>query len=85
MGNPQIPLLDGSSKGLALLILRAIGDLIRRLRDMGVTVLLAEQNMHFCLGNASHAVIIDKRHVIYRDSNETLKADNEVRSRYLTV
>ncbi len=85
MGNPQIPLLDGSSKGLALLILRAIGDLIRRLRDMGVTVLLAEQNMHFCLGNASQAVIIDKRHVIYRDSNEALKADNEVRSRYLTV
>ncbi|MEE1543702.1 MAG: hypothetical protein V1267_03650 [Alphaproteobacteria bacterium] len=85
MGNPQIPLLDGSSKGLALLILRAIGDLIRRLRDMGVTVLLAEQNMHFCLGNASQAVIIDKCHVIYRDSNETLKADNEVRSRYLTV
>jgi hypothetical protein len=30
-------------------------------------------------------VIIDKCHVIYRDSNETLKADNEVRSRYLTV
>jgi branched-chain amino acid transport system ATP-binding protein len=52
---------------------------------MGVIVLLAEQNMHFCLGNASHAVIIDKRHVIYRDSNEALKADNEVRSRYLAV
>jgi branched-chain amino acid transport system ATP-binding protein len=52
---------------------------------MGVIVLLAEQNMHFCLGNASQAVIIDKCHVIYRDSNETLKADNEVRSRYLTV
>ena len=85
MGNPQIPLLDGSSKGLPLLIVRAIGDLIRRLRDMGVTVLLAEQNMHFYLGDASQAVIIDKRHVIYRDSNEALKADNEVRSRYLAV
>tara|TARA_B100002003_G_scaffold168747_1_gene156771 strand:+ start:183 stop:440 length:258 start_codon:yes stop_codon:yes gene_type:complete len=85
MGNPQIPLLDEPSEGLAPLIVRAIGDLIRRLRDMGVIVLLAEQNMHFCLGIASHAVGIDKRHVIHRDNNEALKADNEVRSHYLAV
>ena len=85
MGNPQNLFFDGASEGLATLIIRAIGDLIRRLRNMGVIVLLAEQNMHFCLGNASQAVIIDKCHVIYRDSNETLKADNEVRSHYLAV
>ena len=85
MGNPDVLLLDEPSEGLAPLIVRKIGDLIRRLRDMGVTVLLAEQNMHFCLGIASHAVVIDKGHIVYRDTIEALKADEDVRRRYLAV
>jgi len=37
-----------------------IGELLRQLRQLGSTVLIAEQNMHFCLGLASHATVIDK-------------------------
>ncbi len=85
MGNPAVLLLDEPSEGLAPLIVRQIGDLIRRLRDGGVTVLLAEQNMHFCLTIASHAVIIDKGHIVFRDTIEALKANDEVRGRYLAV
>ncbi len=66
MGNPDILLLDEPSEGLAPLIVQAIGTLIRTLRDMGVTILLAEQNMHFCLGIATHATIVDKGQVVYR-------------------
>lgn len=85
MGNPEVLLLDEPSEGLAPIIVQRIGDLIRRLRDMGVTVLLAEQNMHFCLGIASHAVVIDKGHIVYRDTIEALRADEDVRKRYLAV
>ncbi len=85
MGNPDVLLLDEPSEGLAPIIVQKIGELIRRLRDMGVTVLLAEQNMHFCLGIASHAVVIDKGHIVYRDTIQALKADEEVRRRYLAV
>lgn len=85
MGNPEVLLLDEPSEGLAPIIVQRIGDLIRRLRDMGVTVLLAEQNMHFCLGIASHAVVIDKGHIVYRDTIEALRSDEEVRKRYLAV
>jgi branched-chain amino acid transport system ATP-binding protein len=52
MGNPIGLLLDEPSEGLPVIVAR-IGELLRRLRDMGVTVLLAEQNMHFCRGIAS--------------------------------
>ena len=85
MGNPEVLLLDEPSEGLAPIIVQNIGELIRRLRDMGVTVLLAEQNMHFCLGIASHAVVIDKGHIVYRDTIQALKADEDVRRRYLAV
>ncbi len=83
MGNPVSLLLDEPSEGLAPVIVERIGELLRKLRDMGVTVLLAEQNMHFCLGIASHATIIDKGQIVYRDTIEALRANNEIKQRYL--
>jgi branched-chain amino acid transport system ATP-binding protein len=85
MGNPIGLLLDEPSEGLAPVIVERIGELLRRLRDMGVTVLLAEQNMHFCLGIASHATIIDKGQIVYRDTIDALKHDDAVKSRYLAM
>jgi branched-chain amino acid transport system ATP-binding protein len=52
---------------------------------MGVTVLLAEQNMHFCLGIASHATVIDKGQIVFRDTIEALKSNDAVKSRYLAL
>lgn len=85
MGNPTGLLLDEPSEGLAPVIVQQIGALLRKLRDMGVTVLLAEQNMHFCLGIASHATVIDKGEIVYRDTIDALKANEEVKSRYLAL
>jgi len=85
MGNPVGLLLDEPSEGLAPVIVAQIGALLRKLRDMGVTVLIAEQNMHFCLGIASHATVIDKGAVVYRDTIGGLKANDEVKARYLAL
>ena len=85
MGNPTGLLLDEPSEGLAPVIVERIGELLRKLRDMGVTVLLAEQNMHFCLGIASHATVIDKGEIVYRDTIEALRSDDAVKSRYLAL
>jgi branched-chain amino acid transport system ATP-binding protein len=85
MGNPTGLLLDEPSEGLAPVIVERIGELLRRLRDMGVTVLLAEQNMHFCLGIASHATIIDKGQIVYRDTIDALRKNDAVKSRYLAL
>jgi branched-chain amino acid transport system ATP-binding protein len=85
MGNPTGLLLDEPSEGLAPVIVESIGELLRKLRDMGVTVLLAEQNMHFCLGIASDAVIIDKGQIVYRNTIEALRQDDAVKSRYLAL
>ncbi len=85
MGNPTGLLLDEPSEGLAPVIVERIGELLRKLRDMGVTVLLAEQNMHFCLGIASHATVIDKGQIVFRDTIEALKSNDAVKSRYLAL
>jgi branched-chain amino acid transport system ATP-binding protein len=85
MGNPEVLLLDEPSEGLAPVIVAQIGALIRRLAQMGVTLILAEQNMHFCLGVATHAAVIDKGTIVYRDTIAGLKANEEIKQRYLSV
>jgi len=85
MGNPSGLLLDEPSEGLGPLIVQRIGELLRTLRDMGITVLLAEQNMHFCLGIATEAAVIDKGQIVYRDTIAALRTNTEVKRRYLAL
>ncbi len=85
MGNPDIVLLDEPSEGLAPIIVQAIGELIRTLRNMGVTIILAEQNMHFCLGIATHAAIVDKGQIVYRSTIDDLRNNEAIKQRYLAV
>jgi branched-chain amino acid transport system ATP-binding protein len=85
MGNPDILLLDEPSEGLAPLIVQAIGGLIRTLRDTGVTILIAEQNMHFCLGIATHATVVDKGQVVYRATIGELRSNDAIIKRHLAL
>jgi branched-chain amino acid transport system ATP-binding protein len=85
MGNPALLLLDEPSEGLAPIIVQRIGELLRQLRGTGATVLIAEQNMHFCRGLASHATVIDKGQIVYTSTIEDLKANDNIRQRYLAL
>jgi branched-chain amino acid transport system ATP-binding protein len=85
MGNPDLLLLDEPSEGLAPIIVQKIGELVSQLHRMGVTILMAEQNMHFCLKVATHAAVIDKGVVVFQDTIEALRASDEIKQRYLSV
>ena len=85
MGNPALVLLDEPSEGLAPIIVQRIGELLRQLRDAGATVLIAEQNLHFCLGVATHATVIDKGQIVHSGTIAELKANDEIRRRYLAL
>jgi branched-chain amino acid transport system ATP-binding protein len=85
MGNPVVLLLDEPSEGLAPIVVARIAELLKTLRETGATTLIAEQNMHFCLGVADDAAVIDKGEIVYRDTIAGLKANEEVRRRYLAM
>ena len=85
MGNPIALLLDEPSEGLAPIVVARIGELLKQLRSTGATILIAEQNMHFCLGIASDAIVIDKGQIVYRDTIQNLKANEAIRKRYLAL
>lgn len=85
MGNPSVLLLDEPSEGLAPIIVQEIGRLIRRLREMGVTIVLAEQNMHFCLGISEDAVVIDNGHIVWSSTIDELRGNEEITRKYLAI
>ena len=85
MGNPSLLLLDEPSEGLAPIMVQKIGDLIEKLRQLGTTFVLAEQNLHFCLGLADRAVVIDKGCDVFVGSISELNANAEIKKRYLSV
>lgn len=85
MGNPDILLLDEPSEGLAPIIVQEIGRLITTLRATGVTILLAEQNMHFCLGLAEDVAVIDKGEIAFTGTIDELRQNTEVTDKYLSI
>ena len=83
--HPDVLLLDEPSEGLAPIMVQKIGDLIQSLRKMGKTIVLAEQNLHFCLGLADRAVVIDKGKDVFCGTISELNANAEIKQRYLSV
>jgi len=85
MGNPSVLLLDEPSEGLAPIMVQKIAELIKKLRELGSTIILAEQNLNFCLSLADRAVVIDRGRDVYHDTITALKANAEVKQLYLSV
>jgi branched-chain amino acid transport system ATP-binding protein len=85
MGNPEFLLLDEPVEGLAPLIVRMLGQVINQIKDHGVTLLMSEQNVKFSFKIAQKVYIIDKGTIRYEGSVEDLKANEEVKKKYLAV
>ncbi len=85
MGNPTVLLLDEPSEGLAPLIVQQIGDVLKQLSKQGLTIVLAEQNMRFCLDIATRATIIDHGTSVFEDSIDALVANQEIIDKYLSI
>jgi branched-chain amino acid transport system ATP-binding protein len=85
MTNPEFLLLDEPTEGLAPLVVRMLAERIAQLKDKGLTVLLAEQNQEVALGLSDRGYIIDNGVIRYQGSIEDLRANEEVRRKYLLV
>ncbi len=85
MGNPELLLLDEPTEGLAPLLVRALEEKILKLKESGLTVLLAEQNVRSALRLSDFAYIIDDGHIRYQGNVDELRDNEEVRKKYLLV
>ena len=85
MGNPELLLLDEPSEGLAPLVVDHLRDQIARLKDEGLTILLAEQNVEFSLALAERVYVLEKGSIRFSGSAEDLRADERLRHELLAL
>jgi branched-chain amino acid transport system ATP-binding protein len=85
MGNPKLVLLDEPSEGLAPVIVEEMAKTILALKSEGLTVLISEQNLHFAGNVADRAAIIEKGVIRFTGTMDELKANEAVRTQYLSV
>ncbi len=79
MGNPVFLLLDEPTEGIAPVLVRAFGQTILRLKEVGLTVLLAEQNVKFTLKFSNIGYIIVKGRISYQGTLKELVENEAVR------
>jgi branched-chain amino acid transport system ATP-binding protein len=78
-------LLDEPTEGLAPVIVQHIGDIIRKLKERGFTILLVEQNFHFAATVADRHYVVEHGHVIDMIPNAELQASMGKLKGYLGV
>ncbi len=59
--------------------------MIKRLREAGLTILIAEQNVRSTIRISDRGYIIDNGHICYYGNIEDLGKNEEVRKKYLLI
>ena len=83
MSRPKLLLCDEPSLGLAPLLVRELLATLARLRDSGITILLADQNAQAALRIADRAYILDTGRVVASGECAALANDARLRAAYL--
>ncbi|RJF95995.1 ABC transporter ATP-binding protein [Noviherbaspirillum saxi] len=83
MAKPQLLMLDEPSLGLAPLIVKEIFNIIMRLKQTGVAILLVEQNARAALQTADYAYVLETGDVALEGPAEQLAHDPKVMDTYL--
>jgi branched-chain amino acid transport system ATP-binding protein len=80
---PKLILLDEPGAGLNALEKRELSDLIKRIREMGITVVLVEHDMPLVMGIAEWIIVLDSGQKIAEGTAAQVQKDRKVIAAYL--
>jgi branched-chain amino acid transport system ATP-binding protein len=83
MAKPRLLMLDEPSWGIAPKFVTKVLEVIQRVNETGVTVLLVEQNLHKALSIAHHGYVIQTGRIVMQGSGHELANNDEVKKAYL--
>jgi len=86
MTRPRVLLMDEPSEGLAPLVVREIGELVARLRrELGLSVLIAEQNLALAFAVADRVYVLERGEIVHEGPASAFQADLALQKQYLGV
>ena len=84
MAKPKIILMDEPSMGLSPLLVKEVFNIIEMLnKDLGITILLVEQNARLALKVSSRAYIMENGKIVLEGSSQELSRNEDVKEFYL--
>ena len=83
MSRPKLLMMDEPSLGLAPLLVKEIFEIIERIHQEGMTVLLVEQNAFAALKISDYAYVLETGKVVLQGTGEELLQDKRVKEAYL--
>jgi len=83
MAKPQLLMLDEPSMGLAPKLVAQVADIINTIRNLGISVLLVEQNARLALEIADRAYVLQMGMIVTQGPSAALRGDPFVRRAYL--
>lgn len=85
LANPNILLMDEPSEGLAPLIIRMIGDVLLKLKEGGLSLLLVEQNVPLALRVSDYAYVLNKGRIVHQCTKDELVANERIQAEHIGV
>ena len=85
MTNPELLLMDEPSEGLAPILVREIGEIIKALKENGISIILVEQNLHLACNTSDFTYVINKGVITCQLTPDELMCNEEVKTKYLGV
>jgi branched-chain amino acid transport system ATP-binding protein len=85
ISNPLFLLMDEPTEGLAPVLVREVGDVIRRLKNEGLSIFLVEQNLSFARKFADYTHVMSKGKIVHSSTPAELWENREIKERYLGV
>lgn len=83
MSNPKLLMMDEPSLGLAPLIVKDIFNIIKEIREKGVTILLIEQNANVALKIADRGYVLETGKITIKGSGKSLLQNEDIKKAYL--
>ncbi len=80
--NPRMILLDEPSAGLSAGIVRSLIDILNRVREAGIGVLLVEQNLEIARSVATSCIVLAAGRVLWRGPTQDAMSTEEIRRAY---
>lgn len=83
MSKPRLLMLDEPSLGLGPRVVEEVFEIVVRIIDEGISVLLVEQNVELALRISDRAYVIENGRIVREGTGEALRASDDVRTAYL--
>lgn len=83
MAKPSLLMLDEPSLGIAPMLVKEIFERVRAINQLGVSILVVEQNAFIALDVAHYGYVMERGRIVFEGEPELLRGDPRIQEAYL--